>query len=87
MVGYGTSSYVLAGWTLTRHNRLLYLSDVYVHSSQSMLWSFVRTSGTQPVARAYATACAHRGRIFMFGGTNGPVSFRNDPPPPPPLPY
>jgi len=80
MVGYGTSSYVLAGWTLARQNRLLYLSDVYVHSSQSMLWSFVRTSGTQPVARAYAAACAHRGRIFMFGGTNGPVasSFRND---------
>ncbi|KAJ1482242.1 hypothetical protein T484DRAFT_1804593 [Baffinella frigidus] len=80
MVAHGSSMYVLCGWTVNEDNRVLYLSDAFVHSSTTLLWSPIRASGTPPVARAYAAACAHRGKIFLFGGVNGSVasSFRND---------
>jgi hypothetical protein len=62
--------------------RAVFLDDAWAFDPAAGSWAPLPVTGTRPGGRAYAAACTHRGRLFVFGGCDGPAgsagSFRND---------
>jgi len=65
--------FVFGGWDGTKR-----LNDLYVLNVHSRVWSYVRTSGQPPMARAGMSLSNVSGLLYLFGGSGHTTKCFND---------